>query len=632
MPEPLLAATYAALHDGAQGTRLCLWHTPRATPPRALVVFIHPFAEEMNKSRRMAALQSRALAASGCAVLQFDLLGCGDSSGDFGDATWAAWADDVVAACQWARLQHRLAWPDHPPPPLWLWGLRTGCLLAAAAAARMAEPCNLLFWQASPLGKTALQQFLRLDSAAALLGKPGAQGAASTRDRLGAGEAVDIAGYRLNPALASGLGAARLLPPPQPARLEWIDVGPQAGADPTPAASTALQAWRLAGFSVKHHTVAGPSFWQTTEVELAPELLRATGLALHDGRAAAAEAGATLAHRAAHPTEPAPQQSAQLSAPLLAPLLAHTALGCTEVAIGFDCAGARLLGIVAAPAAGRPASGTAVVVVVGGPQYRAGAHRQFVQLARALAGAGHAVLRFDARGMGDSDSGDIDGEPRDFEHLTPDIAAAIDALLAHAPQTQRLVLYGLCDGASAALLYLHDTRDPRVHGLCLLNPWVRTDESLARTHVRHYYLQRLGSAEFWRKLLRGGVAARALRDFAGALRRSLKAPAAGGGIRTAGRQGLHFRDAMRTGLATFGGPVLLALSGNDLTAQEFADTASADPQWRAVLARSGVRRVTLEQADHTLSSAAAQTAFESALQAWLAGMALPAAASSEIHV
>ena len=70
------------------------------------MLYIHPFAEEMNKSRRMAALQSRALAQAGYAVLQIDLLGCGDSSGDFGDATWQSWVSDVVLGCQWLRSQN----------------------------------------------------------------------------------------------------------------------------------------------------------------------------------------------------------------------------------------------------------------------------------------------------------------------------------------------------------------------------------------------------------------------------------------------------------------------------------------------------------------------------------------------
>ncbi len=281
----------------------------------------------------------------------------------------------------------------------------------------------------------------------------------------------------------------------------------------------------------------------------------------------------------------------------------------TETAIAFDCHGSTLLGIMAAPPPGRIQSDTAVLVVVGGPQYRAGSHRQFVQLSRALAAAGHAVLRFDARGMGDSQ-----GQPAGFEAVSDDIAAAICALQAHAPRTRRVALFGLCDGASAALLYMHDTGDARVGAICLLNPWVRTEESLARTHVRHYYLQRLASGDFWRKLLAGGVGTRALGEFASTVRRSRQpAPAAAKG----GRRQAHFRDAMQRGCAAFNGPLLLALSGDDLTAKEFSDCVAADITWRKLLSRDGTQTVRLAGADHTLSNPDGQRAFEAEMIQWL---------------
>ncbi|MBN9422686.1 MAG: alpha/beta hydrolase, partial [Candidatus Accumulibacter sp.] len=109
------------------GQRYCLFHRPATEgAARGALVYVHPFAEEMNKSRRMAAVQARALAAAGYAVLQIDLHGCGDSSGDFADASWAGWLDDVELACAWLRARCAA--------PLWLWGLRSGCLLAAEAA------------------------------------------------------------------------------------------------------------------------------------------------------------------------------------------------------------------------------------------------------------------------------------------------------------------------------------------------------------------------------------------------------------------------------------------------------------------------------------------------------------------
>src|ERR1043165_721388 len=97
---------FLRVEPGRLAERFALYHRPHAGPPRGLIVYIHPFAEEMNKSRRMAALQSRALAADGFAGLQMDLLGCGDSAGDFGDATWSRWVDDVIGACRWLRKHH----------------------------------------------------------------------------------------------------------------------------------------------------------------------------------------------------------------------------------------------------------------------------------------------------------------------------------------------------------------------------------------------------------------------------------------------------------------------------------------------------------------------------------------------
>ena len=70
-----------------------------------------------------------------------------------------------------------------------------------------------------------------------------------------------------------------------------------------------------------------------------------------------------------------------------------------EQALVFDCAGERMLGIVAIPEA---AQATGVLILVGGPQYRVGSHRQFLLLARRLATDGIAAMRFDFRGMGDS--------------------------------------------------------------------------------------------------------------------------------------------------------------------------------------------------------------------------------------
>ena len=255
---------------GPLGRRLALWHRPSG-PLRGVVLYAHPYAEEMNKSRRMAALQARALAECGHGVLQIDLLGCGDSAGDFGDARWAAWVDDLLAGARWLR--------ERSDAPMTFWGLRAGCLLLSEAAAQWPERCDYLFWQPTPHGAAVLRQFLRTAAAAALLDGGGKGVVESLRKRLAAGEAVEVGGYQIHPALASGLEQARLLPPARPdavGAVAWFDLGSpaQEAAVALGAASAAAAApWQQLATSFESQVLAGPPFWQTTEIETAPRLI-----------------------------------------------------------------------------------------------------------------------------------------------------------------------------------------------------------------------------------------------------------------------------------------------------------------------------------------------------------------------
>lgn len=279
-----------------------------------------------------------------------------------------------------------------------------------------------------------------------------------------------------------------------------------------------------------------------------------------------------------------------------------------ERAISFDCAGNSTVGIVHAPNA---YSDLGVVVVVGGPQYRVGSHRQFVQLARALAAAGHAVIRFDVRGMGDSD-----GAPRGFEDINADIGAAIDALLAHAPGVRQVALWGLCDGASAALLYVQSTRDVRVAGICAVNPWVRSEVGLARAQVKHYYLDRVLAREFWVKLLRGGVGLSALRELSSKLVLV---------TRSTGTSATHCGEAFTERMAfacenlPLGG-LFMILSENDLTAKEFADHIALSSRWERALRTVAAQRCEIRGADHTFSALDAQTEVATQTIRWLADL------------
>ena len=261
-----------------------------------------------------------------------------------------------------------------------------------------------------------------------------------------------------------------------------------------------------------------------------------------------------------------------------------------EEATVIPCAGRNLVGILHHA---KKASTVGVVIVTGGPQYRIGSHRQLLLLARAFAAAGFPTFRFDHRGSGDSE-----GPFLGFEQISEDIAAAIAAIFERSPGLRRIVLWGLCDAASAILFYAPS--DPRVAGIVLANPWVRSPESEARAMVRHYYGRRLFNWVFWRRLLSGKVAiGAALFDFGTSLAGWLRAKSdAEVGISSDSVLPLSAR--MAQGLASFNGAVGLIISGKDLTAREFEDAATEAP-WRRLLADERVTRHDLPTADHTFS-------------------------------
>lgn len=257
----------------ASGQRFCLLHQPEAQiARRGSVVYVHPFAEEMNKSRRMAALQAKAMAAAGYSVLQIDLYGCGDSSGDFCDATWESWIDDVTLACDW--LQQRC------DSDLWLWGLRTGCLLASEAASRIKTPSQLLLWQPVVSGKQFLQQFLRIKTASEMLGGDNKGLMDRLREQLAQGDSVEIGGYRLSSNLAAGLEKAELARPEQAKRIEWFELSGKPDGSLSPSASIRIEKWKSAGSKARGTPVYGPAFWQTAEIAECPALIDASLLAM----------------------------------------------------------------------------------------------------------------------------------------------------------------------------------------------------------------------------------------------------------------------------------------------------------------------------------------------------------------
>jgi exosortase A-associated hydrolase 2 len=277
------------------GARLRIVSEPADRVLRGTVIFVHAFAEEMNKSRRMAARMARLLAGEGWRVVQRDLCGCGDSSGEFADATWSAWladVDDELSRCA-------------PGPAVWLWCQRAGALLAPGALNKRAE-VNLLLWQPVASGAQHLQQFLRLHAGARIVGSSKTDGGPSPMQRLRAGETIEVGGYAMSSALALGMEQAVFdLAVDFRGRVIWLEVSPDVASELPPAAARVTQRLRERGLAVDAQVVQGPPFWQTQEIEDCDALLEQTLQLMRDGAQPVAQqaphsvAGPTTTHGAA---------------------------------------------------------------------------------------------------------------------------------------------------------------------------------------------------------------------------------------------------------------------------------------------------------------------------------------------
>jgi exosortase A-associated hydrolase 2 len=253
------------------GQRFCILHRPgSASALRGGVIYVHPFAEEMNKSRRMAAITSRRLAEIGYAVLQMDLYGCGDSSGEMVNATVSQWRSDIEAATDWMVAQGF--------GPLTLWGLRFGALLAFDRCHRSGGGYQrLLLWQPVTSGEAHLTQFLRVGIASDMLGTAGGTGGGGFRKRLAAGGSVEVAGYDIPPTLQQEMDAVKITADHvKDAQIEWFEILHPGSAGLPPGARRTVDALSVAGARVSTHVVEGDPFWSTVEIVDCPALIEST--------------------------------------------------------------------------------------------------------------------------------------------------------------------------------------------------------------------------------------------------------------------------------------------------------------------------------------------------------------------
>ena len=256
--------------EGTAGPLFCL-HYPAPQPARHGVLVLPPFAEEMNKCRRMLGLTARAMQGAGLDVLLVDLFGTGDSAGDFSGASLDVWRDDLRRAVGWLA--------ERGTARLDLLAVRGGALLLQDFELPVGmKRGRIVLWQPVVSGKLLVSQFLRLRAAEGMADTDRGRAAPDSRSSLQAGGSIEVAGYEIGRSLVSQLEdiANPLADAANWQGLSWLEVVAEGVAEPGPSAQRVLDALRQRGARVTAVVVPGDPFWATPEIAVVPRLVDAT--------------------------------------------------------------------------------------------------------------------------------------------------------------------------------------------------------------------------------------------------------------------------------------------------------------------------------------------------------------------
>lgn len=257
--------------DTPGGRVFVVHHAPKALNGHVLCV--PGFNEEMNRCRSMLTLQARELAAHGIGTMVIDLFGTGDSDGEYVEARWERWLENLSAAGQWLQERGGL---------VALLGIRLGVILAVDWLDANPEPVRrLVAWQPVVDGKQYFNQFLRIRIAANMdRADLPRETTGSMREQLAGGTPVEVGGYEVHPELAAAIEARHLgrMQPPQSTRIAWFEQPSPGGEVPSPVSAKVVSAWRDTGLSVEVMPFSGQAFWQIHERSLAAELIEKTSL------------------------------------------------------------------------------------------------------------------------------------------------------------------------------------------------------------------------------------------------------------------------------------------------------------------------------------------------------------------
>jgi len=255
------------------GSIFVIEYGPRMPEPEIeTVVIVPPFAEEMNRCRRMMSLQARALAGSGLRAILVDLHGTGDSEGDFSDAHWTVWCGNIVSVVSDIVAASRGS--------VSFLAIRFGALvLFDHQSDLVSRASKIVLWNPCTNGSTFLRQFLRIRIASQMSeNNSRKESIAELMDRFASGESVEVAGYEISPELARSMSSAALITDDLEASppMYWFEIVSNPSS-PLPVASNAvIEQMQRDNIRLSVTAMCGEKFWNTVETTTVPSLINAT--------------------------------------------------------------------------------------------------------------------------------------------------------------------------------------------------------------------------------------------------------------------------------------------------------------------------------------------------------------------
>lgn len=472
-----------ALYFGASGESLFAWlHRAGGAGASSFgLVICNPFGFEEVCAHQSLRQLACAAAEAGVPALRFDYAGCGNSEGD-------EYQPQRVA--QWVRSIHRaveLLKEATGVTKVCLLGLRLGAMLAALAAVERDDVHGLVAIAPVLRGRAYVRELTMLSASGAAAIAAASPGATATPED----GRLESAGFVLMPETLASLSTLdlRALDRAPAPRVLLVD------RDDMPSATAWVPELERLGAQVDVGAWPGyASMMRDPQRSRVPERIVAGVVAQLQAWQPAGIAAPGVARDVASPMQ----------------WLRLRDGGVCEAAVHIDTGVSALFGVLCKAEGARP--GPAVLMLNSGSVHHIGPNRLWVQLARAWALRGVAVLRLDISGIGDSPPRPhADRNVVYSPHAGADIAAALAWLRREGGATECHVM-GLCSGGYHALKAA--MAGQYIASALAINPLTFNWKPGAQMDdVKDYevaplaakFRRRLFAARSWRKLLHGRV-------------------------------------------------------------------------------------------------------------------------------